>query len=231
MIPTIDKLLKVQECDARLLRLQRELRDIPLHRKELESRLDGHLKAVKNAHDVTKARQLEIRTLEGEIESHKGQIRKLREQQMQLKSNKEFKAMDAEIETVQGKILVVEEKVLQAMEAIEQANAETRNSEMQLKKEQDGLRVEIDALAGRASEIEKEIKGLTDERVRLTVEVDPQWMQAYDRIFTNKKDLALFQIQNGTCGGCHMKLPPYQIHDARKQTNVVVCDHCGRMLY
>ena len=45
-----------------------------------------------------------------------------------------------------------------------------------------------------------------------------------------ERDRALVNVENGTCTGCHMKLPPYLIHQARKQTEIVFCGYCGRML-
>jgi predicted nucleic acid-binding Zn-ribbon protein len=172
-----------------------------------------------------------MRGLEGEIETHKAQIRKLRDQQLQLKSNKEFKAMDLEIEVVQDRIRGVEEKILVLMEAVEAAQQQIRSAEDALKQEENALQTDHKLLAQRVAEVEAEIARLQAERNRLAAEVDPQWLRPYDRIFKNKKDLVVFPVANGICGGCHMKLPPYTIHAARKPSDVVVCDYCGKILY
>jgi catechol 2,3-dioxygenase-like lactoylglutathione lyase family enzyme len=61
--------------------------------------------------------------------------------------------------------------------------------------------------------------------------IDPSWMAHYMRIIA-RRDRALAQLNDGICGGCHMKLPP-SIHHAtrRHDSNMVVCEYCGRLLY
>ncbi len=231
MTPIIEKLLIVQDVDVRIVRMSRELTDIPARKKDILARLEGHHAAVATAREVLKTRQTDMRGLEGEIETHKSQIRKLREQQMQLKSNKEFKAMDLEIEVVQDRISGVEEKILVLMESVEAAQQEIRFAEDALKKEENALQSDLNLLIQRVAEVEGEIARLRTQRNALASEVDPQWLRPYDRIFKNKLDLVLFPVANGICGGCHMKLPPYTIHAARKPSDVVVCDYCGKMLY
>lgn len=231
MTPIIEKLLCVQDADIRLLRMSRELTDIPSRKKDIEARLGGHHAAVAAARETLKARQTDMRGLEGEIETHKAQIRKLREQQMQLKSNKEFKAMDLEIEVVQDRIRGVEEKVLTLMEAVEAAQQDIRLAEEGLKKEENALQADLKLMSQRAAEVEAEMARLQTERNSLAEQVDAKWLRSYERIFKNKKDLVVFPVVNGICGGCHMKLPPSTIHAARKPSDVVVCDHCGKILY
>lgn len=231
MTPIIESLLRVQDVDIRIVRMGRELTDIPARKKEIKARLEGHHSAVASARETLKTRQAEMRGLEGEIETHKAQIRKLREQQMQLKSNKEFKAMDLEIEVVQDRIRGVEEKILALMEAVEEAQQGIRSADEALKNEEAALQTDFDLLAQRVIEGESEIGRLQAERNTLAAGVDPRWLRPYDRIFKSKKDMVVFPVANGICGGCHMKLPPYTIHAARKPSDVVVCDYCGKMLY
>ena len=51
-------------------------------------------------------------------------------------------------------------------------------------------------------------------------------------ILNNKKDAAIVFIESGAhCGGCHMKLPPQVINDAKNASKIVGCNFCGRILY
>jgi len=121
--------------------------------------------------------------------------------------------------------------VLGLMEAVEAAQQEIQNAEQALKTEEASLQTDIRQLTTRSAEVEAEIARLREERVGLAAEVDGAWLRAYERIFKNKKDLVVFPVANGICGGCHMKLPPYTIHAARRPSDVVVCDYCGKILY
>jgi len=232
MTPLIEKLLILQDRDLRILKFEKELADIPLRKAAIDSMLDDHRQAVLKAKEVLKGRQAEIKKAELEIESFREKIRKYRDQQMQLKNNQEFRAMEKEIEGVTKSIRQMEDRILEIMETVEIAQSDVKACEESLKTEECSVKHEIVAIDVRASDIMTELDDVKKCRATLAGELDPVRISQYDRMFRNKKDKVLVAVEdNGTCGGCHMKLPPYICHDARKQTDVIACGYCGRMLY
>lgn len=232
MTPLIEKLLVLQDHDLRILKFERELADIPLRKKAIDSMLDDHRQAVVKAKEAHKQRQAEIKKAELEIESFREKIRKFRDQQMQLKNNQEFRAMEKEIAAVEKSIRETEDRILEIMETVEAAAADVRTREEALKNEEGGITHEVAAIESRAGDIKGELEQVKLNRTKLAGEVDAVRLAQYDRMFKNKKDKVLVPVEdNGTCGGCHMKLPPYICHDARKQIEVVACGYCGKMLF
>jgi uncharacterized protein len=232
MTPLIEKLLTLQDHDLRILKFEKELTDIPLRKAAIDSLLDDHRQAVLKAKDVHKARQAEIKKTELEVESFRDKIRKFREQQMQLKNNQEFRAMEKEINAVEKSIRETEDRVLEIMETVETAMADVKSREAALKDEEGGVAHEVAVIDDRAAEIRRDLEDVRQKRAHLAADVDDTRLRQYDRMFKNKKDKVLVPVEdNGTCGGCHMKLPPYICHDARKQVEVVACGYCGRMLF
>ena len=231
MIPTIEKLLVVQDHDFRIMKFEKELADIPLRKASIDSLLDEHRAAVVQAKDELKVRQADIKKAELEVESAREKIRKFREQQMQLKSNKEFRTMEEEILGVEKTIRAMEDRMLETMETVEAAQGQVKQREAELKLEEVSVKKEIEAIERRAADIGSELARVKEARAKHAAEADPERLQHYERIFKNKRDKVLVPIDNGICGGCHMKLPPYQYHDAKKQTDAVACEYCGRLLY
>lgn len=231
MTPTIEKLLRIQDYDIRILRLRKELESIPEHMRSLERRLDSDREIVTAAREKSKITQAAIKELELEVESQDAKIRKLREQQMQLKSNKEFKAMEAEISAVQSVIKSVEEKIIERMEELEQVQAEIKNANQDLADSDKALKNDLQIMDKSAGTLSGEIEKLSAERAALADGCDAAWLKHYDRIFLNRKDKAIVPVENTSCGGCHMRLPPYLVHEARKQTDRVSCSFCGRIIY
>ena len=45
------------------------------------------------------------------------------------------------------------------------------------------------------------------ERAALAAPIDKTALDLYSRIFTKKGDAGVSALENGICGGCHMKLP------------------------
>jgi predicted nucleic acid-binding Zn-ribbon protein len=174
--------------------------------------------------------QAEIKKLDLESETRREKIARLRRQQLELKTNKEFKTMESEIQGIETEISGIEDQELALMERVETARAELSRAEQALKEEEARVRSDAAALDERAAGISAALEKARGARDALAVDVDPEWLAAYTRIF-QRKSLALVRIEDGICSGCHMKLPPYAQHDARKQSEMVVCTSCGRLLY
>jgi predicted nucleic acid-binding Zn-ribbon protein len=228
---TIETLLTIQDHDLRIMKFEKELADIPRRKTAMDTLLDEHRQAVAHAKDEAKSRQAEIKKSELEIESAREKIRKFREQQMQLKSNKEFKAMEDEVAAVEKGIRKIEDATLDIMEKVDAAQRLVREREAALKTEEDGVKREIAAIEQRAQELKGELDRVRENRGKLAAGAEAGRLRHYERLFANKRDKVLVAVENGICGGCHMKLPPYVCHEARKHADVVVCDFCGRMLY
>jgi predicted nucleic acid-binding Zn-ribbon protein len=228
--PTIETLLAIQEHDCRILKCERELQDLPARKAAVEGRLEAHRQARVKAHDELKSRQAAIKEAEVEIDARRERIHRLREQQMQIKTNREFRAIEDEVTAMAQTIRRMEDDLLDLMEGLETYQAGVRKADQELKAEEEAVRAEVQSIESRGAAVKAEL----EEHVRLrdqgVAEADPAWYERYARIFQNKKDKALVPVENGACGGCHMRLPPYLCHEARKQNHIVTCEFCGRLL-
>ena len=116
------------------------------------------------------------------------------------------------------------------MDEIEKAKGDVTAKEKDLQKEEGVVHADIKVLDERMARIAEELKGIQGLRSTAAQDLDARWLKQYNRIFA-AKDRALVPLEEGICGGCHMKLPPAVVHAARKQTDMVTCDYCGRLLY
>ena len=227
----IEKLLLIQDHDLRIMKFEKELTDLPKRKASIESLLDEHRHTVTVAKDDVKARQSEIKQVELDVESHREKIQKFRGQQLQLKNNREFKAMDDEIASVEKSIREREDDILEVMEKLDAATTVVKDREQSLKQEEVSVRRELDAIGERGEAIKNELERVKASRDTLVKEADPVRLALYNRLFVNKRNKVLVPVEHAACGGCHMKLPPYVCHEAKKQTVPVFCDFCSRMLY
>lgn len=231
----IENLLVLQEKDNRILQLERELKDIPERKKIEMGRLEEHRKEVEEAESLTKAKQAGMGELELEVESHKGQISKLRQQQMELKTNQEFKAMESEIDTVEKKIDSLEDQQLTMMDEIEAASVSLAAHKQDLSKEEESVERDCQAWDERALVLQKDLEAAQVEREEAVSGVtNTDLLTNYQRVHSRREN-ALVAVVDGICGGCHMQLPPYVVHEIKKQAHIedeaVSCDYCGRLLH
>ena len=225
-----DKLLAVQEHDCRIRELEKELRDVPKRKDEEQLRLKDHKEALAKAEEALKGKLAEIKKFELEGDAKREKISKFRTQQFELKTNKEFKAIEAEIKGVQDGIAGLEDQQLVLMEDVEKARAEVQKKKMALAEEEKAVLKDVSLLDGRMNQIGADLKAVKERRDVAAKDADPQWLKRYERIFS-RKDRGLVPIEDGVCGGCHMALPPYIIHGAKRTDSIVACEYCGRMLH
>jgi hypothetical protein len=229
-VDVIDQLLEVQNHDIEIGQLEREQTDIPARKKAEEERLAEHRAKVEQEEARLKRKQSEIKDLELESEGYREQISKLKKQQLEIKNNKEYKAISAEIRTLEGKIAGIEDRELVAMEELEAIKSDIEKRKAELSEEETILAEDLKELDSRAAEIDKRLQKSREAREQLASRVDSSWLQAYDARMRGK-DRALVPLTDGVCGGCHMKLPRYVVHEAGKRNDMVCCDFCGRLLY
>jgi predicted nucleic acid-binding Zn-ribbon protein len=231
-VSTIEQLLELQEHDLRIQRIESELKDIPERKAQELERLNNHTAALKAAEDALQVRQADLKQHELDVQVKKDKISKLRGQQMELKTNKEFKTMSSEIETIEKAIRRDEDGELVIMETIETARAEVAARRRDLEAEKAVVMEDVKVLDDRIAALDAERKAEQAARHEAQKGLDPEWRRRYEAVLKSKRSgAALVSAEAGICGGCHMALPPYQQHAARKRQEMVVCGYCGRMLY
>ena len=216
MSTIIERLLVIQDRDRKISQLMREAEDLPARAREIKSRLDTHRESMKAAHEDVKKNAAATKQVEVEIDSYKQKIMKFREQQLQIKSNDEYRILEREIAVVQKEIRNLEDQELVLMEQAESLRKMIAEREKDLKQEEGRANQDEEVLKKRLENIQAEIHDLQVDRDSQAAETDPTWLARYDRIFKRTADYALVLVENAACGGCHMKLPPHLIHEAKR---------------
>ena len=226
----IQQLLVLQDRDRRATQLERERRDIPAHKDEIESRLHEHQETLRGAVEDFKKHELKIKEIEGDIEAEHQKIAKYKDQQLSVKNNDEYRALGREIGTTEKQVRTLEDGELVLMEEMEQLRIEVDRRRGDLTEEERTVSEDLAAMDKRLTAISEEIAGLESGRTGLLTDIDPTWLARYERIFQHLGDYAIVGVENGSCGGCHMRLPPQLVHDARKGDALTICTYCGRIL-
>lgn len=228
---TLEKLLVLQDRDRKLRQILQETRDIPARKQLIESRLKANRDAHLAAQETLKKNLTQIKSVELEIDSVKDTIKKYRTQQGTIKSNDQYRALEREIREQMGRVRELEEREIVLMEETEALKKNVAEREDALKQEEAGVLVDVKALDERLANIQREVDEARKNREAMIVGIDEAWLSRYTRIFNNKGDYALVPVENGTCGGCHMRVPPQLVQDAKRGDAMVSCSYCGRLLY
>jgi predicted nucleic acid-binding Zn-ribbon protein len=228
----LEPIVALQKKDRRLIKIMREIHDIPKRKSDIEAQLGGSKQKLETALDSKKHTEVTLKELELEVEACKEKVAKYKTQQMEAKTNDQYRAFVKEIGVVEAEIKELEEKEIRLMESLEQGNEILAECEERLNSEKAGIADELAELDAREAELNEQLEHLKAERARAAEGCDKALLQKYSRILNNKRDFAVVLVESGGhCGGCHMKLPPQVVNDARNPTKLVGCNFCGRIVY
>jgi uncharacterized protein len=228
----LEQLLVLQDRDRRIAELNQEAQDIPARKKDIEDQLSGTRGACEREEGELAKTRARLKEIEIEVESRKEKIKRLRQQQFEIKTNTEYRALEKEIIAINQDIRSLEDRELGVMEAQETQKAVLEQLRETLKEESEHIQEDLDELDERLRALEEERAEAEREREEALQGVkDPDALSRYQRVQSRFTTDAIVAIENGTCSGCRMQLPPQIIQDTKKSAGLESCSYCGRFLY
>ena len=227
-------LLQLQRVDSTIDRLQARLAHLPeqgaldaLEAKAEE--LDMQIAERQAVFDDVSTRQrrldFEVDTLVQKIKAESGRL-----YSGVVSNAKELQDIAREVEALKRRKSVLEDNDLEVMEerdGVEKQLAALTNERSSLAAEIERGRVARDEAAG---ETGRQLTAAETERQRWVPRVDPQLLNVYDTIRASKGGVGAAAMVDGTCQGCHMRLPAQEAERVRTAGGLVRCDECQRIL-
>jgi predicted nucleic acid-binding Zn-ribbon protein len=74
-------------------------------------------------------------------------------------------------------------------------------------------------------------KATKDRQIKLIKsELDPDIVRRFERLIA-RDGQALWDIKNGACSGCMLRLSNKYDQIVKMSKNIFICEHCGRFIY
>src|SRR5579864_4427893 len=230
MLPEIENLLRLQEADKAIRRLQDEIAELPKRVAAIEQKLAGTKAQLEKAQTAIKADEASKRKYETGISDLRGKISKYRDQSLDVKTNEQYKALLHEIQFAEKEIAATEDKILELM-----VNADTRASEVkaaqaELKAETAEIEQEKEQARLRTAEDQKQLTEWRGKRDQLRTGIGEDLLRHYERV-SKFRGSGISEVRDHKCMACQVMLRPQTYNEVRAGTNTVVCDSCQRVLY
>src|SRR3954466_1284300 len=230
MLPDIENLLKLQDIDREIRRLQDEVADFPKRVAVIELKLAGTKSQLSKAEAAVKADEAARRKYETSISELRGKISKYRDQSLDVKTNDQYKALLHEIQFAEKEIAANEDKILELM-----VNADTRDKEVkvakaELKAEMAEIEQEKEQARQRTAEDEKLLTEARAKRDGLRGGIREDLLRHYERV-SKFRGSGISEVRDHKCMACQVMLRPQTYNDVRSGKETVVCDSCQRILY
>ena len=220
----------LQLVDLNLDELQEMKGDLPQIVEELSASVKEKLAKKKELDDLVKQSIIARDHTDTDIITLKEKIEKYKTQQFQVKTNKQYDALGREIDTAQEKIL----KLQKEMESLEGravvAKEDLEKLAPEIEAQQTELAEKKKELAVINKEHEDEELKYQHEREKLVSRINKGDYQTYMRIRNAKEGRAVVPVMRNSCGGCFNRVTPQRVLELRKNSTMIVCERCGRIL-
>lgn len=227
----LEKLIDLQQVDARIAVLRAEVATLPKHVHEIEAKLAGSKARVEAAQAAMKADETSKRKHEGDIQDQQQKVSKYRDQSLNVKTNHEYKALMDEIKFAEEKIAASEDKILEIMVAADTRKEALKKAEATLKADTAENEKEKEAARLRTAEDEKELAELGEHRNQLRSGVSEEVLTHYDRVFKRRGSALSAVHEDEMCSACRVMLRPQVFQEVMSNQQFITCDYCHRIFY
>ena len=230
MLPDIENLLRLQDVDREIRRLQDEVAELPKRVAVIEQKLAGTKAQLDKAQAAVKTDEAARRKYETNINDLRGKISKYRDQSLDVKTNEQYKALLHEIQFAEKEITANEDKILELMVNADARDKEVKASQADLKEETAEIEKEKEQARQRTAEDEKLLTEARAKRDQLRGGIREDLLRHYERV-SKFRGSGISEVRDHKCMACQVILRPQTYNEVRSGKETVVCDSCQRILY
>jgi predicted nucleic acid-binding Zn-ribbon protein len=231
MLPEVRALLILQDRDRRLLALAKDLERLPQDEARAKTKLAADEAAVKKAHDVLVDCELRLKRLELDVGTRRTTIQRLKVQQFETRKNEEYQALAHEVTRYEKEADDLETRELELMEEMDGQRAAQQAAQAALAHTRTLVDEDLTTIAQRQARLEAERAEVSAEREQLAARIPDSILPLYQRLMKTKAGMAVAPLDEGKCGGCHMKLIASTVVAVQTGKELTRCEDCGRILY
>lgn len=227
----LELMIELQRMDSGLDELEKIQKVARQEIAALEGGLSGAKARLQDGKKAQEDLAKERKTLEIEAGSLETKIKKYQSQESEVKSNEQFLALKHETEKAKEDKGKAEEKVLELMFREDEGKKKVQELSGELGQVEKKLAEDRKVLETKIADCEKAAAEKRVERKAKLAEVPQDLGASYESLRNHGKKIAVAQVlEDQTCSGCKMKVPPQVLNEIKKAMAIQHCD-CGRYLY
>ena len=229
--PEIATLVKLQEAETQIVRLNDVLYEVEKKKTKLASRLKQFAAALKE--NVEELETLEKNCLdsENEIKIVDARIIKSNETLRNVSTNKEYQVLLREVDDNKKRKDVLETELLQIMEEREKSQAVVDESTKEYQQLEEQIKAEQNQIEEQSIKDRKLLEEYLESQKEIGISLDPKLLDRFKRISKMNQGSAVAQAQDQVCLGCFMNIPPQLYIEVQRGNQLIFCPQCSRILY
>ena len=222
-------LAKLAEMDDSARDINAELVQIPQSLEELrESVQTLETMLAQERQQLEEAEQLKVQQGTELKERNEG-LQRARKKIAQATSIREADAGEREVEVNRRSIKEREDELGRIGQAIEAKTASLTEREKDFEEAKGVLQSNEESSKARIAELEEQRAKMLNGRDDLAAKVPKSVIKRYERLKTGITNVVII-INDGTCTGCRMALPPQLTIELQRANELHQCPHCRRII-
>ncbi len=226
----IQLLERLQEIDVQIDKYENELTRLPQEAQEIARSIVALRREITEAKERAASIEKEQRKREQDLAVEQEKIKKSEKRLLSIKNQKEQNALNREIKLGKKITGEIEDALLELMSELETLKKILDKKESEYKHFEEDLDAKKNQLEKITKASKKALNTLNAERDEIAVQIDRDYLKKYQTI-KKARGAALAEVENGSCTGCHMVLPPQLNIRILKQEELIFCPNCQRFLF
>jgi predicted nucleic acid-binding Zn-ribbon protein len=220
----------LQQLDNRLDALRRDVKALPQQLQVYDAAWAAARQALMAIDGDIERAERQRRSLERELDSLQTQLARTQSKLHEVKTNKEYSAVLVEIDTGKQHIAALEDQILELMEAVELQRQKRQQQAHQVQVAEQELGQQTERVRQEQAVLAKQVTAEEEARQHIAADVARDLYARYQQLSSIRDRQAVVFVQEGACGGCHLKVQPQLVSEVRQQDKLITCPHCQRIL-
>jgi len=227
----VQELLKVQELDRKIVKLNEEVENLHEQEKEKETEVKLQTNNVETLHkeieELLEDKKFKDELLNESVET----LKKLEEKTKIVTTEKQLSAINTEIEIAKTNKDMLEEKLLGIIVSIEEKEKNVKEIEASLKQVREETNKFKQTVKKKIDQIKKNIDEIEKTKKTLYKNINLNIIKRYEELNRWTKGTSIVPVKQVACYGCFMKITPQTLTTVKETDEIVFCPNCGRILY
>lgn len=221
---------QLQEIDKQIFQHEQELERHPQEVREIARSLVTTRREISEGREKLAVQEKDLRKKEQDLATEQEKIKRSERRLLGIKNQKEYNALSREIKLGKKVAGELEDSVLTLMTGVEGLKTSLAKMEEEYAENEKRLlekKAEAEAVTAEAGNA---LTVLNMEKAKIAESIDRDFLKRYETV-RKARGTAIAELLNGSCGACHMAVPPQLNIRVLKQEEMIVCPNCLRILY
>lgn len=228
----IAELYRLQEIDTAWAKIRQRILQLQKFSGGSAQLLKAREEAKVAETELSQTRK-EQREAETEANSLVERIRESEEMLMsgQVRNPKELEALQSSVESMRRHKSALDDRGVEAMVKADELGKRFAAQSAALTDQETEWATKQKSIDDELVRRKKEYAYLKNVREEALKTISAKYLEQYEYLRGRKNGIAVAKLEEDSCGACHMQLPVGVVGSVRRNSSLVLCTACGRILY